>query len=141
ALDSATTAHGVYPQYVERTDRTAGPSAMSVTFPVEVEQADRLRVDIQVRWAQGSALQIGQAGRDRIVNPRQPIPDALQRPLIGTTTHDLGEPNGARLRVVAGPIRVFEILLRLPIVRPEGEFEATLTFPTTYVVYGLDDGW
>ncbi len=139
ALDSATAAHVIYPQYVERTDRTAGPSAMSVTFPVEVDQADQLRVDIQVRWAQGSALQIGQGGRDRVVNPRQPIPDTLQRPLIGTTTHDLGEPNGARLRVVAGPIRVFERPIGVPIDRPEGEYEVTLTCPATDVVYGSVD--
>src|SRR5438094_818864 len=56
ALDSAAAAHAIYPQYVERTDRTAGPSAMSVTFPVEIEQGDQLRIEIQVRWAQGSAL-------------------------------------------------------------------------------------
>lgn len=120
ALTSAVAAHAIFPHYVERSDRTAGPSAMSVSFPVTLT-GDEPQVAVRVRWAQGCALQIGEGGRTRVVNPRSTLSDEMKRPRIGQTQHDLGEPNGNRLRVIAGPIRIFEREMAIGIDRPEGE--------------------
>src|SRR5438552_14185831 len=103
---------------------------MTVTIPVAVSEDDGLHVSVRVRWGQGSALQFGEGGRNRVVNPRHPVPEPLKHPLIGTTQHDLGEPNGARLRVIAGPMRVFDRTIEVPVAQPEGGVDITLSSPS-----------
>jgi len=139
ALDSSVAAHAIFPQYVERSDRTAGPSAMIVSFPILVTEDGRLQVSVRVRWGQGCALQIGEGGRNRIVTPHNPLADLMKRPRIGGTAHDLGEPNGARLRVIAGPMRVFEHVKDIRIDRAEGEFEEALVSPAADTLYAFVD--
>jgi hypothetical protein len=136
---SALAAHALLPQYVEESERIGGPSAMSVTFPLSVEEDGNIRLRIIARWGHASALQIGEGGRGKVVNPRNPVPPELRRAVIGGTVHELGEPAGDRLKTVAGPMRTFEHVVDLSIDRPEGTEERPLASPADDLLYGLVD--
>jgi hypothetical protein len=138
-FDSAFAAHAVYPVYVEQSERNAVPSAMSVTFPVSIDDEGNPRVTVAFRCARASELKIGQGGFPRVTNPRHVVPDALLTPTIEGTRYVLGEASGGRTRSLAGPLRLFQHSIEVEIDRPTGTFERRVTSLGSPVLYGSVD--
>lgn len=139
AFDSAVAAHAIYPTYVEESERLSGPSAMSVTFPINVGDEGDIRFTLALRWGRASELKIGQGGYPKVTNPRRPVPDEFLTPVIGGTRHFLAEPGGARLRAVAGPLGTFETTISGVVDRPEGILAQRVLSPGVFMLYGYAD--
>jgi hypothetical protein len=147
-MDACLAAHAIVPQYVENNERVGGPSAMSVRFPMTVneigpaggEDEERVGVRVAMKWGQGSELKIGDRGRARVVNPGRLVPTALKRPRIGGTVYDLGEVGGDRLLTVAGPMREFAHSVDVAFHGPVGEAEFDILSPPEDLVYATADG-
>src|ERR1041385_6714484 len=60
-FDTATAAHVLYPEYVERSERMPVPSAMSVAFPIAIEEP-QIQLKVRLRCGRPSELKIGQGG-------------------------------------------------------------------------------
>ena len=137
-FDSCMAAHSLYPTYVEDIDRTTVPSTISVTFPVRAE-ADSLALRLALKCWRPSELKIGQRGTAKVVNPRHAVPSELLQAQINNTHYQLQEPNGTRLRSLAGPLHFGECEISVEINAPEGADKQLRTLPGRSFLYGRAD--
>lgn len=135
-FDSASSAHLLYPTFVEQSERIPPPASFSVSFPVAVESETPPTIDVDLSWARCSELKIGQGGRPRVTNPRHDVPDDLQRPTISGKTYELAENVGRRLRSLAGPLRIFEDSVSVELTEHEGVQDSVISSPGEPKLYG-----